>query len=238
MKKTAEREKKPQILWQREERTLTLTGEPVLELALSWPRAEGPERFRRALDRHYARLAAGWKKQWEREVYLRACVDLAGKRERSRPFTPWRGELAGEVKLLSGELASIAMTAREFHGDGRVLEYRWGDTWRCADGAPVTLSGLYAGERGWRRKLRRELERAARQAWEAGLCLDRDLSGPLRRFFSSGRFALTGEGMEVYYPQCALAPAAEGAPVFRVPLPPGVKPEGEGGHDPGPERIE
>ena len=30
-----------QVIWEREDRTLALEGEPVLEYALSWPRIEG-----------------------------------------------------------------------------------------------------------------------------------------------------------------------------------------------------
>lgn len=223
MKLTPIKDQTPKIVWKEEEKTLTLTGEPVLELKLSWPQGEGKGKLVRAVDRHYARLAECWRRQWEREVYLRACAALALRRERSRPFTPWRGELSGEVKLDDGTFLSIAMAAREVHGNGRVLEYRWGDTWRWADGSVVTLSALFAGEKRWRSRLRRELDQAAGRSRQEGVCLDEDISRPLRRYFSPGRFALTEDCLELYYPQCTLAPAVEGAPVLRLPLPGGGK---------------
>ena len=53
-----------EVTWLEESRTLTLTGEPVLELSLTWPKVEG--KHMRGADRHYKRLKDVWKKHWER----------------------------------------------------------------------------------------------------------------------------------------------------------------------------
>lgn len=227
MKMQPVKEQAPQIVWRESQKTLTLTGEPVLELKLSWPQGEGKGPLIHSVSRYYARLARCWQKRWERESYLCACADLAQKRERSKPFAPWTADLSGRVGLDNGEYLSIAMRAREIRGDGRTLEYRWGDTWSWQDGAAVPLKELYEGEKGWRKRLRRELDEAAQRSRGGGVYLDRELAKPLRRWFSPGRVALTGEGMEVYYPQCTLAPAVEGAPVLLLPLPALVRPDRE-----------
>ena len=223
MKMLPIKDKTPQICWKTVEKTLTLTGEPVLELKLSWPQGEGAGPLVRSVSRYYARLAQGWQRQWEREGYLCACVALAQKREQSRPFTPWTASLSGQVTLDNGEYLSIAMLAREVHADGRVLEYRWGDTWAWQDGAPVPLGALFQGQKRWRKQLRSQLEQAVEQSRRSGAYLDQEIKKPLRRWFSPSRFALSPEGLELYYPQCTLAPAVEGALVFRLPLPESVQ---------------
>lgn len=227
MKPLTDRPQIPKIVWKKEKKTLTLTGEPVLEISYSWPQGEGKGKLARSIDRYYTRLAERWKLRWEREGYLCACSELARLREQSRPFSPWRAVLSGRVTLDNGEYLSIAMQAQETHSDGRTLEYRWGDTWSWQDGAPVSLRELFAGERRWRRTVYQDLEQAAEHSRRRGIYLDQELKKPLRRWFSASRFALSPEGMELYYPQCTIAPAVEGAPVLLLPLPEGVKLEAE-----------
>ena len=67
-----------EVRWLEEQKTLTLTGEPVLECRYAWP-----ETGQKKLDRYYRRLKGQWQRRWERELYWDACLDLAGKRERS-----------------------------------------------------------------------------------------------------------------------------------------------------------
>ena len=53
-----------QVIWEREDRTLALEGEPVLEYALSWPRIEGGGLGGAWISRYYARLAGCWRRRW------------------------------------------------------------------------------------------------------------------------------------------------------------------------------
>ena len=210
------KEQKALIIWKEKEKTLTLTGEPVLELSLSWPQVEGKRM--RGVSRYYQRLCQGWEKQWGREGYWCACADLAQKRAQSRPFAPWKARLSGQVTREDENYFSIAMAAREEHGDGRVLEYRWGDTWRQEDGCPVGLKELFPGNRRWRKELLLRAQQAAHQAQGQGVYLNGDWEKGLRRWFSPVRFALGEHELLLYYPQCTLAPAVEGAVELRLPL--------------------
>ncbi len=210
-------EPKEGVIWKEKEKTLTLTGENVLEVSLSWPEAAGKQMWN--VRGYYRRLCQGWERQWYRELYWCACADLARKRAASRPFTPWKAELSGQITRQDGQLLSIAMLAREERGDGERLEYRWGDTWRLEDGSPVALRELFPGKRRWRRALLRQAEEAARRAGEEGVCLEREVKKPLGKWFSQDRFALTEDELLLYYPQCTLAPGAEGAVALHLPLP-------------------
>lgn len=204
------------ITWQERERRLTLTGEPVLEMKLSWPGMEGSGMG--GVSRYYQRLCTCWERHWGRDGYWSACAELAQKRAQSRPFSPWQVSLSGRVTWQDAQYFSVAMQAREVRGDGRALEYRWGDTWRQENGGPVGLSELVPAGRGWRGRLLGRAEQAAQEAQRQGLFLRESWRSELRRWFSPARAALEEGGLILCYPQCTIAPAAEGAVELHVPL--------------------
>ena len=212
-------EQKVGVVWEREERALVLEGEPVLGYVLSWPRVEGGGLGGRWISRYYARLAERWRERWEREVYWRACLELAARREAARPFSPWYGELTGETVLLEGGVLSLRFQGREVRGDGRPARVRWGDVWALREGAPRPLGALFPGEKGWRGRLWRSLVRQGEELRRSGSCfLDGDWARKAKGARPFRGWCLTGEGIEVSLPQCAAAPAAEGCPAFLLPL--------------------
>ena len=206
------------VRWEEERRRLTLQGEEVLDYVLRWPQVEGAGLGGRWISAYYRRLAAGWKKRWEREVYLQACLDLVRCREESRPFTPWRGELTGEVALLRDGLLSLRLCGWESRGARPPSRVRWGDVWRVRQGAPCPLGELMAGRRGWRRRLWAALAGQGEARRRGGDCfLDPDWLKKARAARPLKDYCLTEEGVELALPQCAAAPAAEGCPVFTIP---------------------
>lgn len=209
--------KGPSIAWVQEQKTLTLTGEPVLELSLTRPVFSGEGPLIAPAERYYARVARRWAEHWSRERYIDACMELVLLREKSKNFIPWQCGLSGEITLNDGEYLSIRMEARERRGDNRVLCYRWGDVWRWADGAVVTLGELFSGRRHWRRSIHRQLLQAAERKTEEGTVFLPKWRRGLCRWCDFRRFALTGEAIELYCPQCTVAPAAEGALTFHLP---------------------
>ena len=186
-----------EVRWLEEQKTLTLTGEPVLECQYAWP-----ETGQKKLDRYYRRLKGQWQRRWERELYWDACLDLAEKREQSRPFTPWLATQLGETTFQNEELLSLFLEARERRGDSRTLYGRSGDIWEVRTGAPVGIP--------WRarKKICRTLERREEGVLDDGYAQKTD------RLFSTRNVCLRPEGLEVWYPQCTIAPAAEGLPTF------------------------
>ena len=125
------------VRWSEERRRLTLEGEGVLEYVLRWPQVEGAGLGGRWISAYYRRLAGSWRRRWEREIYLQACLDLVRCREESRPFTPWRGELTGEVALLRDGLLSLRFTGWESRGAKPPSRVRWGDVWKVRRGRPA-----------------------------------------------------------------------------------------------------
>ena len=208
------------VLWREAEGALTLGRDTVLTYRMSWPQAAGEGRGLRRISRYYDRLAAAWRRRWERDIYWRPCLDLARRREAGLPFRPWSGTLSGEVTAREADLLALRMEAREIWGDGRTLCVCWGDVWDLEAGAPCPLSRVAGGRRGWRTRLLEQAVRNGRERREAGDCfLDPGWEGLLRRRLSRLSFCLTPDALELLLPQCAAAPAAEGAVRLCVPRP-------------------
>ena len=71
---------------------------------------------------------------------------------------------------------------------------------------------------GWKRRLLSTAEAEALRRERAGISRYREsLRRDLRRRFSPRNYYLTEEGLVFFYPMYAIAPAAEGIPVFTVP---------------------
>ncbi|MBO5340058.1 MAG: DUF3298 domain-containing protein [Oscillospiraceae bacterium] len=205
----------------REDWELTLQGEPVLSCTLTWPELAGGGKGTAAINRYYRHAAGMWRSRWEREVFLHACLDLADRRARSRPFKPWQVQLTTHITLRTDELLSLWQEGTEQQGFERPLSLRRGDTWSVADGAPRTLASFFPGERRWKKRMLEQLERQARHRLEQGeSLLDPDCPQRLKGAFDPQRFYLSAEGIQVFYPMYVLGPGAEGIPVFSIPLSP------------------
>ena len=112
MKKNGQRVA-PEVVWRREEQTLTLEGEPVLRYQMAWPEICGGGLGGRWISRYYEHLARSWRKRWQREIYWKACLELAVCRSVSRPFALWTGSLNGEVTLWQDGLLSLKLSGEE-----------------------------------------------------------------------------------------------------------------------------
>ena len=116
-------------------------------------------------------------------------------------------------------MLSLRFFGAEVRGDGRPARVRWGDVWSLREGTPKPLRSLFAGEKGWRSRLWRALVRQGEERRQAGDCfLDGDWSQKAKKARPLRGWCLTEEGVEVALPQCAASPAAEGCPVFTLPL--------------------
>lgn len=216
--------RQPELVWHQEQKTMTLEGEPVLEYTLSWPELKGGGLGGKWISRYYAHLAKSWRLRWQREIYWKACLALTEQRAASRPFTPWRGALQGEVTLWEGGLLSLRLQGEEDRGDGRPCRVRWGDVWNVREGAPCPLSEFFRGQKGWKKGVTSQIKEKGRQAQQAGaLFFDSDWEQRITSHIPFRDFCLTEEGIEFVLPQCAVSPAVEGTPSFSI-LCPGVSP--------------
>ena len=214
--------KKPELTVElkRQEWEMTLEGECVLRCAMTRPELTGTWKRIGAINRYYIHAAHTWRRRWERELYCMACLDLADRRAQGRPFRVWQAELETQITFQEHGLFSLWQEGRERRGYDRPLSLRRGDTWSLTEGAPRTLASFFARERRWKKHMMRQLEKQVSERIAGGESLfDADSAKRLGREFDQRNFYLTDVGVQVFFPMCALAPEAEGIPVFTVPMP-------------------
>lgn len=215
MRRREERKKQLTLDWKQEHKILTLEGEPVLEYRLFWPELNQAGLGGRWINRYYAHLAKSWRLRWQREIYWKACLDLAARRSQSKPFTPWSGALSGEVTCWERGVLSIRMEGEETRGDGKANRVCWGDVWNVREGAPLSPRDVLEGDRTWKRQAMEQIVQQGRQRSQNGECfLDPDWEEKILRQFPKHDLYRTEAGVEVAFPQGSIAPAVEGTPHF------------------------
>lgn len=204
----------------KQEWELTLEGEPVLCCLMTRPECGGTWKGLEAINRYYVRVAQVWQERWKREVYVRACLDLADRRAQGKPFRPWQASLTTQITYQSDGLLSLFQDGTEQAGHDRPVTVRRGDTWSLETGAPRSLSSFFKNERRWKRRIRRQVEEQAAQRLASGeTLLDADCREAVRALFDVQRFYRTEQGIRMFFPMYTLGPSAEGIPVFDIPLP-------------------
>lgn len=201
------------------EREWTVEGLPVLTAQVSLPEPVGSEnRTTRRIRRYYraqCRAFLRYCDRWLFPMVARACREALAD---SRPLPQFQAELSFRVTYNEGGFWSLYTQIREPAADGHILLRRWGDTWDLRRGYPVSLPSFFPHRRGWKRRLLTLAAQEIQRQETAGYA--RYLDGWLRRLrqqFNPMRFYLTPEGLAFFYPMYAIAPAAEGIPVFTVP---------------------
>ena len=207
----------PRLVWREAEETMTLEGEAVLTFHLVWPELKGAGLGGRWISRYYARLAESWRRRWRREVYWRACIQLAQCRAAARPFTPWKGELRGEKVLWKDGVLSLRLNGWESRGDGKVNRVQWGDVWKVREGTPCPPEEWLGRRWGRKKRLADQIIDQGGQRRSAGAWVpDEDWREKVRKNLPWRDACLTEEGIELAFPQGTIAPMAEGTPTFVV----------------------
>lgn len=204
----------------RQEWELTLEGEPVLHCVLTQPVCTGTWKGLEAINRCYRHAAEIWRRRWERELYCMACLDLADRRARGKPFRPWQARLTTQITYQGNGVLSLFQDGTEQAGYDRPLTVRRGDTWDLQTGAPQSLARFCSGQRHWKRKILEQVCQQMQMRLAQGeSLLDTDCIRKRKKYFREDCYYLTSEGANVFFPMYAIAPGAEGIPTFCVTLP-------------------
>lgn len=196
---------------------MMLEGEPVLHCEITWPELKGTWKGIGAINRYYDRVVQMWKRRWEREVYLRACLDLADRRAQGRSFQVWQAKLSTKITRQEGDLLSLFQDGTEQAGYDRPVTVRRGDTWSLTQGVPRLLRSFFPKKKRWKKRLLEQVEEQIANRIAAGeSLLDPECMDMAPRVFDPGNFFLTEGGIQVFFPMYALGPSGEGIPTFDV----------------------
>lgn len=209
------------------EREWEAEGVPVL-----WAEAEVPEpvpaedRVSRRIRRFYQLQCRSFLRYCERCLLPQAAAEYRLALEASRPLPAFRAELRYRVTYNEGGLWSVCTQVRESLGPGPALLTRRGDTWDLAAGYPVPLRDFFPAGTAWKKRLLTHAAEEIQRRERAGAGRWReDWRRELRRRFNPQNYYLTEEGLAYFWPMYAIAPPAEGVPVFLLPYGADVAPE-------------
>lgn len=210
------REQTPvQVEAQQWKRVLCWEEEPVLTLSLQYPRLSGEGPGPRRLNRYYQQMAQQWRTRWEGALFREAQEMAQALRAASRPFRPWEASLTFQITCQEEHLLSFCLDAYEYAGGAHGLTVRQGDTWEMPGGAPRSLASFFPPRCRWRRLVLEQVQQEIRRRLASGdSCFDPNWQALIVREFDPERFYCTPAGPAVFYPLYAIAPYAEGIPVF------------------------
>ena len=197
------------------EREWTVEGIPVLTAAVELPQPLDADAVSRRIRRYYQAQCKAFLRYCERWLFPQAEAEYRAALAASAPLPCFRAELGYRVTYNSGGLWSLYTQSREV--TGHTLLTRRGDTWDLSAGYPVPLSAFFPARSPWRRQLLALAAEDIQRQERAGIArYDPEWRKKLRRF-NSRNYYLTEEGLTYFFPMYAIAPAAEGIPVFTLP---------------------
>ena len=201
------------------EREWTVAEIPVLTAAVSLPEpVPAADRISRRIRRYYQLQCRSFLRYCEAYLLPLAAEEYRAALAASQPLPRLHAELSYQVTYNEGGLWSLYTQSREQGPGGQTALLRRGDTWDLASGYPVALPALFPRRSGWKRRLLEAVEAEAARRVAAGVSQYHEgLRRRLRQYFNPQNFYLTGEGLAVFYPMYAIAPAMEGIPVFTIP---------------------
>lgn len=192
-------------------------GRTVLKLSISLPRLIGEGQGIRRINKYYAQLADQWRGRWSGSFYQQACAAELESLSASRPFQPWEVQVEYTLTRQTPDLLSLYWDAYENTGNAHGYTSRHGDTWQISSGAPLLLRSLLSPSRRWHAEVLEEIGRQIKQRVATGEGLYFEAWPTLlRKRFCSDRFYVNEEGPVLFYPLYAIAPYAEGIPVFSL----------------------
>ena len=204
------------------QREWTVEQVPVLSAAVSVPQPV-PDRDKvpRRIRRYYQTQCRAYLRYCETELLPLAEREYRAALANSAPLPLLRAELTYQITYQDDRFLSLYTQSTESAG-GHTLRLRRGDTWDLAAGYPVPLTAFFPARSHWRRQL---LDAAAEEILRqerAGMAqYHPHWRKALRRAFNPRNYYLTPEGLAFFFPMYAIAPAAEGIPVFHIPYPQG-----------------
>ena len=201
------------------ERTWEVEGIPVLSASVSLPQpVPAADRVSRRIRRYYKGQCRAFLRYCEKTLLPQAAAEYRAALASSAPLPHFRAELSYRVTYNGGGLWSLYTQSRETAPGGPALLTRRGDTWDLSAGYPAPLSAFFPPKTAWKKQLLTQAEGEIQcQEAEGTARYREDWRRQLRRSFNSQNFYLTEAGLSFFYPMYAIAPAAEGVPVFTLP---------------------
>lgn len=203
------------------QREWTVEGIPVLSASLTLPRPVCSDtRTARRIERYYRAMQRSYLAYCEHLLFPRSAEAAQAAIRSSMPLPHDSAVLNYQITWNRDGIWSLYIQSRESLDGRRAELLRRGDTWDLLTGYPLALSEFFPRRSAWRKQLRSFAAQEIRRQEADGTACYQDGWPRRLRHFNSENFYLCEEGLCFFYPMYALAPPAEGIPVFCLPFAP------------------
>jgi len=201
------------------QREWTVDDIPVLSAEISLPRPKNrSDRVARRIDRYYQLYVRSYMRYCEQWLFPQAAEAYRLALVNSTPLPHDRAELHYHVTCNTGGVLSLYTESKEVCA-GKPERRRRGDTWDLAAGYPIFLSNCFPRHTNWKKLLLERAQAEIQSQETAGVSRYHEgWRRLLRRNFNAENFYVTEEALCFFYQMYAIAPAAEGIPVFSLPF--------------------
>lgn len=205
------------------QREWTTDGLSVLRADISLPCPVSPAgRIQQRIERFYQQQSRCYLRYCENWLAPKAAADCRQSLADSTPLPQYTARLTYQITCNEGGILSLFTDSHEFTG-GKPLVLRRGDTWDLQTGYPLPATAFFPRHTPLRRLLLRTAAEEIRRQEEAGVSRYADnWPQAMKRTWNRSNFYITPDSFRFFWQMYAIAPAAEGIPVFSIPFREGI----------------
>ena len=195
----------------------------MLRADISLPCPATPDsRIKRRIQHFYQLQSRSYLRYCENWLVPKAVADCQQALLNSAPLPQYTARLTYQITCNESGILSLYTDSHEFTG-GKPLVLRRGDTWDLQTGYPLPAAAFFPHRAPVRRLLLRTAADEIRRQEESGI--SRYAEGwpqAMKRTFNRSNFYITPDAFCFFWQMYAIAPAAEGIPVFSIPFCDGI----------------
>ena len=201
------------------QREWTVDGIPVLQADISLPCPVSPVcRIQRRIERFYQLHSRSYLRYCENWLAPKAAADCRQALADSAPLPQYTARLTYQITCNEDGILSLFTDSHEFTG-GKTLVLRRGDTWDLQTGYPMPAAAFFPRRTVLRKLLLRTAANDIRRQEDAGIsCYTEAWPQAMKRTWNRNNFYITPDRFCFFWQMYAIAPAAEGIPVFSIPF--------------------
>lgn len=201
------------------EREWTTEGIPVLRAEITLPRpTDKRNRIARRIHRFYQLQGRSYLRYCENWLAPKAAADCRLALADSAPLPQYTARLTYCITCNQNGILSLHTDSHEFSG-GRPLVMRHGDTWDLTSGYPMPITAFFPSRAPIRKQLLQAASAEIRRQEAAGIARYReDWPQAMKRTLNRSHYYITPEELYIFWQMYAIAPAAEGIPIFSLPF--------------------
>ena len=170
------------------------------------------------INAYYERVAELFLKYCEKKLYKMAVGEFEYSVANSYPFREFSAVLTYETPYNKNSALSIFCDRYEYTGGAHGMTVRSSDTWDLGYGYPMQLKEFYPKGANYKKSLiASAILEAERQIKDGSGMYFEDYKKLIARYFDPEDYYLTEKGLAVFYQLYAIAPYAQGFPVFIAP---------------------